>query len=210
MDSREKSISVLMLPWLAHGHISPFMELAKRLTKRNFFIYFCSTPANLKSIELSPKFSPSIKLIDLHLPSSPDLPPHYNTTKGLPPNLMPILKKAFDSAAPGFHKILRKLNPDLVIYDMLQPWAAALALSLNIPAVHFYVTSAVMAAFLDHAGRNPGVEFLNPRIFLHDYMKPKFSHLLESISNGMKDQDKVKECHEWSSNIILITGGEIY
>jgi hypothetical protein len=90
MDARHGSISVLMLPWIAHGHISPFLELAKKLTKRNFHIFFCSTPINLRPIKekLPQKYSLSIQFVELHLPSLPELPPHYHTTNGLPPHLM--------------------------------------------------------------------------------------------------------------------------
>uniref|UniRef100_A0A2N9IRE0 Uncharacterized protein n=1 Tax=Fagus sylvatica TaxID=28930 RepID=A0A2N9IRE0_FAGSY len=155
MDARHNTISVLMLPWLAHGHISPFLELAEKLTTRNIHIYFCSTPINLGPIKqkLSEKHSLSIQLVELHLPSLPDLPPHYHTTNGLPPHLMPILKKALDMASPNFNTILKKLKPDLVIYDFLQLWAPSLALSLNIPAVDFIPMSATIeieAKYIDY------------------------------------------------------------
>ncbi len=75
MDSRHSSISVLMFPWLAHDHISPFLDLAKKLTNRNFHIYFCSTPINLGPIKqnLYEKHSQSIQLVEIHLPSPPCL-----------------------------------------------------------------------------------------------------------------------------------------
>ena len=49
MDATQSRLSILMLPWLAHAHISPFLEPSKKLTERNFHIYFCSTPINLDS-----------------------------------------------------------------------------------------------------------------------------------------------------------------
>ena len=121
MDSRHSSISVLMFPWLAHDHISPFLDLAKKLTNRNFHVYFCSTPINLGPIKqnLSEKHSQSIQLVEIHLPSLPDLPPHYHTTNGLPPHLISTLKTALDMASTNFNTILKKLKPDLVIYDFL-------------------------------------------------------------------------------------------
>ncbi|KAL6345972.1 hypothetical protein AAG906_025252 [Vitis piasezkii] len=145
MDVRS-SMKVVLLPWLAHGHISPFLELAKKLSRRNFYIYFCSTPVNLSSIKgkLTKEDSLSIELVEIHLPSLPDLPPHYHTTNGLPPHLMPTLKKAFDMASPGFADILTTLNPDLIIYDILQPWAPVAASSQNIPAVLFLSTGATL------------------------------------------------------------------
>ncbi|GAA0140014.1 hypothetical protein LIER_01442 [Lithospermum erythrorhizon] len=44
-DKNQKMLEVLMFPWLAHGHISPFLELAKKLAKSTeFIVYLCSTP----------------------------------------------------------------------------------------------------------------------------------------------------------------------
>lgn len=76
MRRESSTVHALMLPWLAHGHISPFLELGKRLSERNFHIYLCSTPVNLSSIKpkISEKYSSSIELVELHLPSLPDLP----------------------------------------------------------------------------------------------------------------------------------------
>ncbi|KAE8038761.1 hypothetical protein FH972_011237 [Carpinus fangiana] len=142
MEARHGSISVLMLPWIAHGHISPFLELAKKLTRRNFHIFFCSTPINLQ--KLPQKYSLSIQFVELHLPSLPELPPHYHTTNGLPPHLAPTLKKAFDMGSQNFSAILKSLSPDLLVYDFIQQWAPSLALSQNIPAVEFLPTSATM------------------------------------------------------------------
>ncbi|KAH7841382.1 hypothetical protein Vadar_029147 [Vaccinium darrowii] len=139
METRRGGTSVLMLPWLAHDHMSPFLELAKRLTEKNFHIYFCSTKVNLISVEkmLSQKYSHSIQLVELHLPFGPKLPPHYHTTNGLPSHLMPILKMAFEKSKPSFLRILNTLNPDLVMFDFNQPWVSTAASSLNIPSILF-------------------------------------------------------------------------
>lgn len=198
-----------MFPWLAHGHAFPFLELAKKLAKRsNFHICFCSTPSILNSIKQSDKFSLSIQLIEFHLPSSPELPPQYHTTKGLPPHLMPTLKEAFDMASPSFFNILKNLSPDILIYDLIQPWAPALASSLNIPAVYFLVSSAATSAFMVHAIKknssgdayNDDEEFPFSSIFMHYYyMKSYFSNMVESPSTK-----RLLQCFERSCNIVLI------
>lgn len=141
-----KKMSILMLPWLAHGHVSPFFELAKLLIAKNFHIFFCSTSILLNSIK--PKLtqnhflSSHMDLVELKLPASSELPSHRHTTAGLPPHLMFSLKRAFDSAASAFDIILRNLKPDLLVYDFLQPWAPAVAQSANIHAVMFQPTGA--------------------------------------------------------------------
>ncbi|TQD82455.1 hypothetical protein C1H46_031971 [Malus baccata] len=211
MDSiQQRKTSVLMLPWLAHGHISPFLELSKKLTSRgNFHIFFCSTPVNLNSIKpkLPQKYSHCIELVELHLPYDelPELPPHYHTTNGLPPHLMPTLKKAFDMASDNFSNILKTLKPDLLIYDFLQPWAPSRALSKNIPAVQFYPSCAAMASFGNHRRcKSPSARFPFPSIYLRDYELMKFNNLGKSPSNGLSDGERVQKCTEQSCKIILI------
>ncbi|KAM3686177.1 hypothetical protein ACJW31_11G177700 [Castanea mollissima] len=171
MEATHNTISVVMLPWLAHGHISPFLELAKKLTTRNFHIYFCTTPINLGPIKqkLSEKDSLSIELVELHLPSLLELRPQYHTTNGLPPHLMPTLKKAMDMASLNITTILKQLKPDFFIYDFLQILAPSLAQSQNIPTVDFLALSASMASFFMHLANNPGVEYPSPELYLQDY-----------------------------------------
>ncbi|KAM3360215.1 hypothetical protein P3S68_019927 [Capsicum galapagoense] len=133
------TLRVLMFPFLAHGHITPFLNVAKKLADRGFLIYLCSTPVNLKSIinKIPEKYSESIQLVELHLPELPELPPHYHTTNGLPLHLNHILHKALKMSKPNFAKILQNLKPDLVIYDILQQWTEDVANEQNIPAVKF-------------------------------------------------------------------------
>ncbi|TQD93614.1 hypothetical protein C1H46_020769 [Malus baccata] len=209
-SQQHRSISILMLPWLAHGHISPFLELAKKLThkRNNLHFYICSTPVNLTSIKpkLSEKYSHCIEFVELHLPHDelPELPPHYHTTNGLPPHLMSTLKKAFDMSSSNFSKILQTLKPDLLIYDFLQPWAPSLALSHNIPAVEFCTINAatIISIFANHF-KNSSLKFPFPGIHLRDYEIRMFKNQVEFSSNGLKDGDRIQQCSSSSCNIIL-------
>ncbi|KAB2595003.1 cyanidin-3-O-glucoside 2-O-glucuronosyltransferase-like [Pyrus ussuriensis x Pyrus communis] len=185
-------------------------SLSKKLTSRgNFHIFFCSTPVNLNSVKpkLPQKYSQCIELVELHLPYDelPELPPHYHTTNGLPPHLMPTLKKAFDMASENFSNILKTLKPDLLIYDFLQPWAPSRALSKNIPAVQFFPSCAAMASFGNHRHcKSPSARFPFPSIYLRDYELMKFNNLGKSPSNGLNDGERVQKCIEQSCKIILI------
>nr|UHH90559.1 UDP-glycosyltransferase [Nicotiana benthamiana] len=192
MEGKKNAISILLLPWLAHGHISPFLELAKRLTKRNFHIYMCSTPVNLNSIKnsVTAKYSKSIELVELHLPSLPNLPPYYHTTNGLPLHLMDNLKRAFEMSSPNFSKILQTLNPDLVIYDFIQPWAATCASSMNIPAVQFLTFSAGILAFAFHIFEKPGEDFPFAEIYLRKYEMLQMKKTMEESKDDKSPFDK--------------------
>ncbi|KAH6832959.1 hypothetical protein C2S53_000502 [Perilla frutescens var. hirtella] len=150
-EEQNGGLRVVMFPWLAHGHIFPFVELGKKLSNRNFHIYLCSTQINLDSIKDSSDYGDSwIELVELHLPSLAELPPHYHTTKNIPPHLMPTLMKAFQMSAPAFSDIITNLKPHLLIYDGFQPWAAKIAAAQGIPPVLFATSGSTSLSFFHH------------------------------------------------------------
>ncbi|KAF3434405.1 hypothetical protein FNV43_RR25508 [Rhamnella rubrinervis] len=211
-NAKQKSTSsVLMLPWLAHGHISPFLELAKKLTLRNFHIYLCSSPVNLNSFK--PKlsqhpnnhYSNSIELVELHLPTLPELPPHCHTTKGLPPHLMPTLVKAFDMTRSNFSNIVETLKPDLIIYDFIPSWLPDVASSLNTPNIVFITSGASTLSVAYNFIKNTLDEFPFSELCLDSTIK-RFIQMRDSKSNSIKDDDgsKAHEFCERSCEIILI------
>ncbi|XP_015876313.2 UDP-glucosyltransferase 29-like [Ziziphus jujuba] len=206
-DTRQiKKMRVLMFPWFAHGHITPFLELAKKLFLRNFHIYFCSSPVNLNSIKQKlfsdPKFSNhSIELVELHLPSLPSLPPHYHTTNGLPPHLMPTLDKAIDMAKPSFNKILETLKPDLVIRDFAPAWVPDLASSLKVPTIVFITSGAALVSFSLYCLKNKGGDDYHH----HDHVFPFPEVYLENmksqlVQNSEKSSIRAFQFNERSSN----------
>uniref|UniRef100_A0A0E0LPM9 Glycosyltransferase n=1 Tax=Oryza punctata TaxID=4537 RepID=A0A0E0LPM9_ORYPU len=147
-------LRVVMFPWLAHGHINPYLEMATRLTSSSardqidVVVHLVSTPVNLAAV--AHRQTDRISLVELRLPELPDLPPALHTTKHLPPRLMPVLKRACDLAAPAFGALLDELSPDVVLYDFIQPWAPLEAAARGVPAVHFSTCSAAATAFFLH------------------------------------------------------------
>ncbi|CAI9762680.1 unnamed protein product [Fraxinus pennsylvanica] len=111
----------------------------------------------------------SIEFVELHLPSLPELPPQYHTTKNVPPNLMPTLMQAFQMSSSSFSSIISILKPDLLIYDAFQPWAPKLASSQGIPAVHFSISGATTMSFFHHGYTYRNANFPFPAIYQRDY-----------------------------------------
>ncbi|KAI4385764.1 hypothetical protein MLD38_003757 [Melastoma candidum] len=198
---------VLMLPWLAHGHISPFLELARMLSLRGFSVFLCSTPVNLSSVRRSvPEegSSSSVKLVEINLPVLPNLPPLYHTTRGLPPRLMNTLKSAFDASGPALAEIIKCVSPDLLVYDFLLPWAPLVAGSCGIPAVLFAPVGAGMASFVMHMFAGGGKEYPFD-IHVDDYFLSQVNdHLSEEAENGISVEDRVTQCFARSSKVVLL------
>ncbi|KAJ8528779.1 hypothetical protein K7X08_030423 [Anisodus acutangulus] len=154
----------------------------------------------------------SIKMVEIHLPNLPDLPPHYHTTNGLPPHLMSTLKNAMDIAKPSFSNIINTLKPDLIMYDFLHPWVPTMSATLNIPCVLFLTPGAAAGSYLFHIGRKkPVFEYPFPAIYLRDHEYNRNRHMFEpteeddEVGDGFTDtQRRVNACMDGSSEIILI------
>ncbi|GLJ53005.1 hypothetical protein SUGI_1128850 [Cryptomeria japonica] len=71
-------LHVMMFPWLAHGHITPFLELAKSLLIYGLRISFVSTPLNIARIRKQMVLG--IELVELSLPSVDGLPVGVEST----------------------------------------------------------------------------------------------------------------------------------
>ncbi|GLJ19442.1 hypothetical protein SUGI_0350950 [Cryptomeria japonica] len=75
VEEKQRELRVVVFPWLAHGHITPFVELGKRLTSHGLKVFIVSTPMNIK-LRITPQVwdSPGIDLIELPMPSVEGLP----------------------------------------------------------------------------------------------------------------------------------------
>ncbi|XP_073135674.1 mogroside IIIx synthase-like [Henckelia pumila] len=188
MEAKSGSkLSILVFPWIAHGHVFPYLQLSKNLSNKKFHIYFCSTAINLDSIKNSlQEQSDSIQLVELQLPSFPDLPSHFHTTKYVPPNLMQRLFHAFQMSSSSFTDIITNLKPDLLIYDVFQPWAAKIATSINIPAVHFAISGAASHSFVYHKFTGKDSTFPYPAMYLKDH---EWKALQAAIGQLKRDED---------------------
>nr|BAI44134.1 flavonoid glycosyltransferase UGT94C2 [Veronica persica] len=211
--SVENSFKILMFPWLAHGHVFPYLELAKRILKgKNFQIYICSTPINFTSINTfinKNLLENSIQLVDIQLQPSEELPPHYHTPKNLPPNLLFTLINAFQSTHSNFSNIIATLKPDLVIYDIFQPWAAKISSLQGIPAVHFASIGAGVLSFIHHHYTPSDIistPFPFPVLQCKDHEVKSIEKLLEFLYENLHDvdQDFLFGSFKHSCNIVLV------
>nr|GMD64637.1 beta-D-glucosyl crocetin beta-1,6-glucosyltransferase-like [Ipomoea batatas] len=194
MGSPERRPSVLMFPWLAYGHIVPFVGLAKKLSDKGFLVHICSTEINLVSINkmIPESYSNSILLTKLLLPAEdfPELPPHYHTPNGLPPHLYDTLRNAFRKSKPYFANLMKILTPNLLIYDYISLWAEGIAHSLHIPAVRFYISSAASFSFFSHFVRNaPGV-YPFPAVHFKPYELSLIHQMNSNVKGDEKDPDE--------------------
>ncbi|XP_016498882.1 beta-D-glucosyl crocetin beta-1,6-glucosyltransferase-like [Nicotiana tabacum] len=213
MDTEHTKLKAFLFPWLAYGHISPFLELAKKLSDRGFLIELCSTPINLSFIQkrIPQSYSSTIQLVELILPEFPQLPPHYHTTNGLPLHLNSTLHKALKLAKPNLFTILKTRKPDLIIYDVMQLWTFGVASSLNIPSARFFTSGAAMCSYFVHLYKNLEVEYPFPALHLYDYEIERARKLVQrnDKENENKDDQPEEEMPPQEGIMLISTSKEL-
>ncbi|XP_010928970.1 putative UDP-rhamnose:rhamnosyltransferase 1 [Elaeis guineensis] len=147
----EGSLHIVVFPWLAFGHMIPFLELSKSLAKRGHHISFLTTPRNIVRLpKLPPSLAPLIGFIPIPLPSSDDLPDNAEATVDLLPADVQYLKKAYDGLDRPIAKFLEQASPrpDWIIQDFTPHWVSPIAAELHIPCAMLNTFPAYFNAFI--------------------------------------------------------------
>ncbi|KAJ6764855.1 hypothetical protein OIU74_023684 [Salix koriyanagi] len=114
MANTDEKIHVVMFPWLAFGHVTPWLELAKLLAAKGHKISFISTPTIIDRLPKPPSnLSSTLHFVKLPLPQVEGLPPDAEATIDLPANKVQYLKIALDKLQEPFAKVLESLDPRL-------------------------------------------------------------------------------------------------
>nr|XP_028953398.1 UDP-glycosyltransferase 91C1-like [Malus domestica] len=148
MESKDqKKLHIAMFPWLAYGHLMPFLEVSKFLAQKGHQISFISTPKNINRLRSS-SFSPLINFVELPLPAVDGLPESVESTSELPINKVPYLKKAYDLLKPSVMHFIQHSSVNWVVHDIICYWMPRVATQLGVNSVYFNITNASTLAFL--------------------------------------------------------------
>ncbi|RWR75663.1 UDPGT domain-containing protein [Cinnamomum micranthum f. kanehirae] len=90
-----KEPHVLMFPWLAFGHMLPFLELSKSLAKMGLTITFISTPRNIQRLPpIPPNLTSHLHLLQIPLPAINSLPENSEATIDVPEQMAHVFSAA--------------------------------------------------------------------------------------------------------------------
>ncbi|KAJ0468808.1 putative soyasaponin III rhamnosyltransferase [Helianthus annuus] len=144
-----KQLHVAMFPWLAFGHIIPFLELSKSIAQNGHKVSFLSTTRNIQRLPTLPShLSPLINLVKLTLPHVQELPLNAEATMDVRTDDIHYLKKAFDGLQPQVTRFLEEESPDWIIYDFAPYWLPPVAAGLGISRAFFLMVNAWFMAFM--------------------------------------------------------------
>ena len=133
--SSSTPLRIVIVPWLAFGHLLPYLELTERLALRGHRVSYVSTPRNLARLPpLRPDAAPRVDLVELPFPRVDGLLEGAESTHDVPDGDRELHWKAFDDLATPFLEFLAAAcaddatRPHWIVADCFHHWAAAAAL----------------------------------------------------------------------------------
>lgn len=206
---------IVVFPWLAFGHLLPFLEVSKHLASKGHRISYVSPSRNLQRLrsKIPSDLGSLISLVPLPLPHHPNLPLEAQATTDLPSGKVQYLMEAYNGLQDSVAQFLEaSTNPpvDWVIYDF-NPWLAPIADRLGIRKAFFSVINAwglsviaplPLPAELSRPSATPIYQALC------EAKKTMGNHNNVSPSTGLTvkgcDAIVVRTCHEFEADAIQL------
>ncbi|XP_027346917.1 UDP-glycosyltransferase 91A1-like [Abrus precatorius] len=171
-NEEEKLLHIVMFPWLAFGHILPYLELAKLIAQRGHRVSFVSTPRNIQRLsKLPPNLAPLIKFVNLPLPKVENLPENAEATTDVPYDVVPFLKQAYDGLQEPLTRFLESSKADWMFNDFAAFWAGSVASRMGIKSVFYSIFTAPCMGFMGSPSHILGAEPYS-RTKLEDFTFP--------------------------------------
>jgi hypothetical protein len=191
---------LLLFPFLAQGHLIPFLNLAKRFEslgqrggsgQRRLEVTIVSTPRNVASLRRALPAGSSIGFAELPFsPSDHGLPPNTENLEVVPLDGFPAFFYATELLRPSFDKLLAELagreghRNVCVLADMFLGWTAESASALGVQHRMFVTSGAYASAvtfsiclrppsFPPHAGpddEQPLLDFPDVRVRYAEFL----------------------------------------
>ncbi|PSS04012.1 UDP-rhamnose:rhamnosyltransferase [Actinidia chinensis var. chinensis] len=149
-SSTTTTTHVVLLPFVAFGHLMPFHQLAIALAKSGVRVSYVSTPRNIERLpKPSHNLSHLLNFVSLPLPilDSHPLPDSAEATVDVPLEEIPYLTKAFDLLKQPFERFVSEKKPNWVIIDFIPHWGADVARNCGVPVMSFSAFSAATKVF---------------------------------------------------------------
>ncbi|KAL7174059.1 hypothetical protein ACSBR2_033332 [Camellia fascicularis] len=130
--------NIVMFPFMAQGHLIPFLALALQIEQRGYNVIFVNTTLNIIKLRKSIPPTSSIRLLEIPFNSSDHgLPPGSENTDVLPYTLVIQLLEASTSLKPAFTSLLSDLIHDgspllCVVADIFFGWTVEVTHDLGL------------------------------------------------------------------------------
>ncbi|KAM0837906.1 hypothetical protein ACQ4PT_061334 [Festuca glaucescens] len=172
-------LEVVVFPWLAFGHMIPFVYTADSVANRassnkGHAVAFVSTPRNLARLPPVPaSLSTLLRFVPLPLPAVEGLPEGAESTADLPPDKVELLKKAMDGLSGPLAAFLADAvavgrRPDWIVLDFCHHWVPPIADHHKVACAAFMIFHAAFVLFVGPRWANAA----HPRTRPEDFTVP--------------------------------------
>ncbi|GMY05374.1 UDP-glycosyltransferase 92A1-like [Fagus crenata] len=176
MANGREERNIVMFPFMAHGHLNPFMALARELErKEGYTITIVNTPLNIQRLKSSLPSQTNIRLAEIPLNGTKyGLPPDAENTDTLSHEFMGCFLEASENLISPFKNLLIDItrhdgrDPVCIISDMFLGWTVKVANELGIYHTVFIAGAGYsMAIYFStslniHQSQTDDQEFLLP------------------------------------------------
>ena len=147
---------VLMYPWFATGHMTPFLFLANKLAEKGHTVTFLLPKKSLKQLEHFNLFPHNIVFRSVTVPHVDGLPVGTETVSEIPVTSADLLMSAMDLTRDQVEGVVRAVEPDLIFFDFAH-WIPEVARDFGLKTVKYVVVSASTIASMLVPGGELGV-----------------------------------------------------
>lgn len=210
-----------MFPWLAFGHLIPYLQLSKLIAQKGHRVSFISTPKNIDRLptNLPPNLIPFLKFVKIPLPQIDDinLPPNAEATTDLPYDKVQYLKKAYDDLKQPLLDFLRSSDADWIFHDFAPYWLGQeIGPNLGIKTAFFSILISECLVFIGPMigdGRIKPEDFTVPPEWIPFPTTVAFRYfevmrIFDSVAGnitGVSDLDRLKMSAHYS-DIVVVRG----
>ncbi|XP_010263455.1 PREDICTED: scopoletin glucosyltransferase-like [Nelumbo nucifera] len=144
MGPEDRQLHVFLFPFMAHGHMIPFMDMARQFALRGVKVTIVTTPLNAillsKTVDRDRELGIEIDIHSIPFPTKEAGLPEgcENVNSITTPELSSNFFKALNMLQQPFQKLLEEHHPDCIVADMFFPWTTDFAGKLGIPRLVFH------------------------------------------------------------------------
>ncbi|KDP36254.1 hypothetical protein JCGZ_09819 [Jatropha curcas] len=148
---------IVMFPWFAVGHMTPFLHLSNRLAEKGLSTTFLLPNKAIQQLKHFNLYPDLIAFHSLIIPPVDGLPAGTETASDIPIHLTHFLTIAMDRTRDQVEKVIHEKKPKLVIYDVAH-WIPEITKSVGIKAINYTVVSAASLAIVLNPARKVTLE----------------------------------------------------
>ncbi|KAL5719511.1 hypothetical protein ACHQM5_012276 [Ranunculus cassubicifolius] len=190
MTSVTEQLHVFFLPFMAHGHTIPIIDISRLFASQGIKCTIITTPLNVPSfteaLSRDKKLGLDISIQILEFPSVPGLPKGCEDIDSVPsPAMMQYFFKALALLEQPVEDLLTELRPHCLVSDMFFPWSAELANRHGIPRLVFYGMACFPHCAIENIKRY--TPFKNVDSNTEPFVVPGLPHRVEMTRSELAD-----------------------